>query len=244
MTKRRRLILPVLASVGLIAAGCGGSESLTGTSGDTTGTDTTLTDTTGTDTTFTDTTGTDTTFTDTTGTDTTFTDTTETDTTETDTTFTDTTATSGDRFVDPNGKFSIEVPSGWTSAQESPKAWYINDDRDRFRENVNILTETLPTSDYGLEKYVDLSISKAPSLIRQFNVEKREKVTLASGDEAFRIIYTGRPTGAPAELDFKFLALITTKGTTAATLTMTAPPDEFDGTLDANWDAFSTLQAQ
>ncbi len=212
MTKRR-LIVPVLAAVGLIAVGCGSEGSLTGSGTDTSAvtTDTTSTDTTGTDT------------------------------TATDTTSTGTTSSVGDRFRDPAGKYSIEVPSHWTSAQESPKAWFLNDDRDAFRENVNILTETIP-SNMSLETYVNLSISKAPASIRQFNIEERETFTLNSGTEAYRLVYTGSPTSVSADLNFRFLAVVAVEDGTAVTLTMTAPLDAWDETIDANWDAVKSLE--
>lgn len=212
MTKRR-LIVPVLAAVGLIAAGCGSDGSLTGSGTDTSAvtTDTTSTETTGTDTTL------------------------------TDTTATDTTSSSGTRFRDPAGKFSIEVPSNWTSAQESPKAWFINDDRDAFRENVNILSESIP-SGMSLDSYLDISISKAPAAIREFTVEEREKFTLDSGTEAYRLVYTGSPTSVSADLNFRFLAVVAVEDGTAVTLTMTAPHDAFDETIDANWDAVKSLE--
>ncbi len=231
MTKRR-FILPVLAAVGLIAAGCGSDGSLTGAQTDTSSITTATTDTTGTDTTFTDTTSTDTT-----GTDTTSTDTTSTDTTGTDTT----SSGGGDRFSDPAGKYSIEVPSAWISAQDSPKAWFLNDEKDEFRENVNILTETIP-SNMSLDSYVDLSISKAPGMIRQFKVQEREKFTLDSGTEAYRLVYTGSPTSVSADLNFTFLAVVAVKDGTAVTLTMTAPPTTFSDTIDANWDAVKSLE--
>ncbi len=209
MTKRR-LILPVLAAVGLIAAGCGGgSDTITGSSTDTT--DTTATDTTSTGAT-------------------------------TDTTSTDRTSTAeGTLFTDSAGKYSIVVPSSWKSAQDSPKAWFLNEDADSFRENVNILTETIPSS-MDLDSYVDLSISKAPGLISDFTVKEKEKVTLDSGQEAYKLVYTGTPTSVSTELSFTFLAVVAVEDGTAVTLTMTAPPETFDDTIDENWAAIKSLK--
>ncbi len=211
--------------VGLIAAGCGSSDSGTGTD---TGasTDTTMTDTSSTDTTATDTGSTDTTFTDTTDT---------TDTGSTDTTFTDTTDTgssSGGSFTDPKGKYTIDIPSSWTTADVGnaaggldANAWYMNDDADGFRENMNVITEG-PLNGMSLDDYMDISLKNAPRQIQNFNVQSREKTTLDNGNEAYRLIYTGKPTGAPQE--FKFLAMVSVTDTTAYTATFTASDNQFD----------------
>jgi len=219
-----RRLLPLLLAVGLIASGCGSDGDSTSTGTDTgSGTDTTLTDTTATDTT--DTGSTDTTDTS---------DTTDTfGTTDTDTDTTDTGSSSDGSFTSPDGKYTIDIPSAWTTADVSgaagglnAQAWYMNDEADGFRENVNVITEG-PTNGMSLDDYMDLSISKAPSMIQNFNVESRDKITLDNGDEAYRLIYTGQPTGV-AQADFKFMAIVTVDDDTAYTVTFTAGGDEFD----------------
>ncbi len=215
MTNRRLTIL-ILAAVGLVAAGCGSSDSvLTGTTS-TTGTDVTTTGTTSTGTTTTGTTAT------------------------TSTGSGPTTSVEGTTFTDPAGKYSIVVPPSWISAQDTPKAWFLDDKKDDFRENVNILTETIPSS-LDLDSYVDLSISKAPGMIREFSVKQREKITLDSGQTAYRLVYTGSPNNVPAELSFTFLAVVAVEDGTAVTLTMTAPKETFEATVDKNWPAVRTL---
>lgn len=239
----RRLLLPLFLSAGLIASGCGSSGGGTGT--DTgSSTDTVVTDTVATDTTSTD--STDTTFTDTSSTDTTFTDTTFTDTNSTDTT--DTGSSSGGTFTDPSGKYTIDIPSSWTTADVgnaagglNAQAWYMNTSQDAFRENVNVITEG-PTNGMSLDDYLDLSISKAPQTIKNFNVDSKDKITLDNGDEAYRLVYTGQPSGVNQE--FKFMAIVTVSDSTAYTATYTAGKDEFDTYASEAESVMKTLDPQ
>ena len=88
--------------------------------------------------------------------------------------------------------FSIRYPSDWTLQPESESAvFYLyapaESDGDRFRENVSLVIEVLPSGKYDADSYVEEAIK-----LLQVQVTKNERVVRA-GHVGRRLIYTQRP---------------------------------------------------
>jgi len=88
--------------------------------------------------------------------------------------------------------FSIRYPSDWTLQPESENAvFYLyapaESDGDRFRENVSLVIEVLPSGKYDADSYVEEAIK-----LLQVQVTKNERVVRA-GHVGRRLIYTQCP---------------------------------------------------
>ena len=88
--------------------------------------------------------------------------------------------------------FSIRYPSDWTLHPESENAvFYLyapaESDGDRFRENVSLVVEVLPSGRYDADSYVEEAVK-----LLQVQVTKNERVEWA-GHVGRRLIYTQRP---------------------------------------------------
>ncbi|ETK00850.1 hypothetical protein N425_12885 [Tannerella sp. oral taxon BU063 isolate Cell 2] len=88
--------------------------------------------------------------------------------------------------------FSIRYPSDWTLQPESENAvFYLyapaESDGDRFRENVSLVVEVLPSGKYDADSYVEEAVK-----LLQGQVTANERVVRA-GHEARRLVYTQRP---------------------------------------------------
>ena len=86
----------------------------------------------------------------------------------------------------------IRYPNDWTLQPESESAvFYLyapaESDADRFRENVSLVIEVLPSGKYDADSYVEEAIK-----LLQVQVTKNERV-IRAGHEARRLIYTQRP---------------------------------------------------
>ena len=89
--------------------------------------------------------------------------------------------------------FSIRYPSDWTLQPESENTiFYLyapaESDGDRFRENVSLVVEVLPSGKYDADSYVEEAIK-----LLQVQVTKNERVEWA-GHVGRRLVYTQRPT--------------------------------------------------
>ena len=88
--------------------------------------------------------------------------------------------------------FSIRYPSDWTLQPESENAvFYLyapaESDGDRFRENVSLVVEVLPSGKYDADSYVEEAIK-----LLQGRVTTNERVVRA-GHVGRRLVYTQRP---------------------------------------------------
>ena len=88
--------------------------------------------------------------------------------------------------------FSIRYPSDWTLQPESENAvFYLyapaESDADRFRENVSLVVEVLPSGQYDADSYVEEAVK-----LLQVQVTKNERVEWA-GHMGRRLVYTQRP---------------------------------------------------
>ena len=88
--------------------------------------------------------------------------------------------------------FSIRYPNDWTLEPESENAvFYLyapaESDGDRFRENVSLVVEILPSGQYDADSYVEEAVK-----LLQVQVTKNERVEWA-GHVGRRLVYTQRP---------------------------------------------------
>ena len=88
--------------------------------------------------------------------------------------------------------FSIRYPSDWTLQPESESAvFYLyapaESDGDRFRENVSLVVEVLPSGKYDADSYVEEAVK-----LLQVQVTKNVRVEWA-GHDGRRLVYTQRP---------------------------------------------------
>ena len=86
----------------------------------------------------------------------------------------------------------IRYPSDWTLQPESENAvFYLyapaESDGDRFRENVSLVVEVLPSGKYDADSYVEEAVK-----LLQVQVAKNERVEWA-GHVGRRLVYTQRP---------------------------------------------------
>lgn len=86
----------------------------------------------------------------------------------------------------------IRYPSDWTLQPESENAvFYLyapaESDGDRFRENVSLVVEILPSGQYDADSYVEEAVK-----LLQVQVAKNERVEWA-GHVGRRLVYTQRP---------------------------------------------------
>ena len=86
----------------------------------------------------------------------------------------------------------IRYPSDWTLQPESENAvFYLyapaESDGDRFRENVSLVVEVLPSGKYDADRYVEDAVK-----LLKVQVTKNERVEWA-GHVGRRLIYTQRP---------------------------------------------------
>lgn len=86
----------------------------------------------------------------------------------------------------------IRYPKDWTLQPESESAvFYLyapaESDGDRFRENVSLVVEVLPSGKYDADSYVEEAVK-----LLQVQVTTNERVVRA-GHEGRRLIYTQRP---------------------------------------------------
>ena len=89
-------------------------------------------------------------------------------------------------------EFRIRYPSDWTLQPESENTvFYLyapaESDADRFRENVSLVVEVLPSGQYDADSYVEEAVK-----LLQVQVTKNERVEWA-GHMGRRLVYTQRP---------------------------------------------------
>ena len=144
------------------------------------------------------------------------------------------------QFVDPAGAYQISIDPSWKGVSEQPKAWSVGAPENGFTTNVNIVTETLPSSDIKLDQYIDVSLKNIKNVIQGVEVETQETITLASGAEAARLVYSGTVSGKSV----KFLQVVhlNSDAKRVAIATLTSTPDGFDKAGAATEDYLRTLE--
>jgi hypothetical protein len=150
--------------------------------------------------------------------------------------------TDGTLFTDPAGAYSITTGPDWTAGtgQTAIAAtfWMLKGGDAEFSDNVNILTQAVPDG-MDLDEYTKVSLENAPKLIQNLNVITNERITLASGQPASRLRFSGTTSGKTLE----FLQVYAVAGKRAVVVTLTAPASRIDGDIAAAEPYMRTLKA-
>jgi eukaryotic-like serine/threonine-protein kinase len=123
--------------------------------------------------------------------------------------------------------FKMYYPTDWDKKDNYSGTAFmalsqLENDQDMFAENVNIVTEDLPSSDISIEEYKDASLEQIQQGIENYNMAELNKTTFA-GKDAYKVIYTGTSEG----YNFKWMQVFAINGSTAYVFTYTADPNGF-----------------
>jgi hypothetical protein len=145
-------------------------------------------------------------------------------------------------YTDAANGFTIKYPPDWEEQQgpEGAAVTFLSpreDAADKFRENINVLIQSLPDPDMSLQEYTDLSTTQGPQLIEGFKVLDQDEISL-SGHAATRVHYSGGISGN----DFEWEAVWLVEGGKAYVITFTASPDRFSDYLERAQAALNSFQ--
>jgi hypothetical protein len=140
-------------------------------------------------------------------------------------------------YTNPSPAFTIVYPQEWSASTTVSGAVVVflapaSDASDQFRENVNVLRQTVNTG-MTLERYTSLSLASVGQVVQNFNQLNLSTTTL-SGMPAQRIEYTGDVNGK----NYHFFAEWIVTGTDAWVLTYTAEENAYQQYLP---DAQTTI---
>ena len=145
-------------------------------------------------------------------------------------------------YTDATYGFNIGYPSEWERQQGAAGSAVaflspVEGTSDDFRENVNVLIQTLPDGSFTLEKYTQLSLQQAPSLITGFHLLDQGSTSL-SGSPADRVHYQGEQGNFLLEWE----QVWTVKDGKAFILTYTAKRDRYQAQLGTAESMFTTFR--
>lgn len=149
----------------------------------------------------------------------------------------------------PNVEMTKKVQEGWKVIDEAdyalqyPGDWELNQsgamgtqlvvlaplasDEDQFRENVNMVTEQLPSSDITLDQYSELSLGQLERGINDFQMLENERVD-GSPYPYHRMVFTG----SQGIYELKFEQHYRVVADKAYVLTFTGEIAQFDAYAD------------
>lgn len=141
------------------------------------------------------------------------------------------------RHYDDDKDFSIRFPSDWETQTgdagvEVMSLSPLDGAGDSFRENVNVVTERLP-SRMSLKAYGDASVKNLQKMLSNCSVEEHT-TTRIGGEEAGRIVYMHRMQG----YDIKVLAYYLVDGRQACVITSTATKQSY-ARFEAQFEAIA-----
>lgn len=124
--------------------------------------------------------------------------------------------------------FSIEYPETWELHEPGMMGTIFNlfsplsDEKDEFRENVNLVTEDISAHDIDLDEYVEISIPQLEKYIGKIKIKTSE--TLVNGDLTYhKLIFSGKNGG----YKLMFEVYIYLLDGTAYVLTFTTEKNQF-----------------
>ncbi len=123
-------------------------------------------------------------------------------------------------------KFSIDLPSIWQIRENYMGTAVIaigplDNSMDEFRENVNVVRETLPRF-MSMDEYMKISIQNMARVLTIFEKEDTGRWQTGSGEAAW-VLYTHRQ----GKYYIRGLAVVYMKGNQAYVITNTAESDRF-----------------
>lgn len=136
---------------------------------------------------------------------------------------------SGKKFTDSAEGFSIEFPADWETRPKYSGTVVISlspvsGPSDRFRENVNVVTEPLPTP-MDIETYYQANLKGMEGALKNFKILGKKTVSI-SGKPAIQVVTTHEM----GQITAKALAYFMTHNNKGYVITCTATPDSFDAT--------------
>ena len=133
----------------------------------------------------------------------------------------------GVAFVDPQGKYTIDVSSDWEArpgAILDPKeVWFVAAPDGGFRPNMNILDQEVPLVD--LSTLMDASVEQ---LAAQFEVVDDWITTGTNGNQLGFVEYTGSLDSGGQKVAAHFLATMSLNKTTAVIATFASSESTFE----------------
>ncbi len=140
-------------------------------------------------------------------------------------------------FIDSNGAYSIRVGDQWEAAQFADgAAWYTGSGDRRFRDNIVIIVEDLP-SDLSLATYVDFGLQSATLRGVTFAEQRRTPIVLSDGGDALVIDSFSEQQGF--ELGHRLVVSVHDK--VAVTVTFTSERERFDESVSLVDEYLRTL---
>ena len=126
-------------------------------------------------------------------------------------------------------EFSISYPEDWTADQSGQMGTKLflfapqEDANDKFNENINLMTEDLPSNSIDLDTYVEASEKQIKKYIDDAEIISSKRVTL-NGKDFQNVSYTG----SQSNLSLKFNQFYTIQDGKAYILTFTCKEDTYD----------------
>jgi PsbP-like protein len=134
-------------------------------------------------------------------------------------------------YNNPSLGFSLEYPSDWQKDDSQPDAPTLisppGGSGNMAPEIINVGTEVLPSSNFGLDSYTDAAIGQVQSF-QDFRLLNSSSTTLG-GLPAHMIVYTY--TDEEDQIPLQNLQAWTVKDGIAYIITYGGTPDEFDSSL-------------
>ena len=143
-------------------------------------------------------------------------------------------------YSNPNLGFKLEYPSNWTKQESlvfiSPQGGIGN----QAPEVITIDTEVLPTLDFSLDTYTNLSLRQAQESLQDFKLLNSSSTTLA-GLPAHMIVFSFTPS---QNTTLQNLATWTIKDGMVYKVTYIATPEEFHSSLPALQTVLNTFRPE
>jgi hypothetical protein len=143
-------------------------------------------------------------------------------------------------YSNPNLGLTLEYPSNWTKQESlvfiSPQVGIGN----QAPELITIDTEVLPTLDFSLDTYTNLSLRQAQESLQDFKLLNSSSTTLA-GMPAHMIVYSFTPS---QNTTLQNLVTWTIKDGMVYIITYIATPEEFESSLPALRSVLDTFRPE
>ena len=141
----------------------------------------------------------------------------------------------GDLFFDPDLDYVIVIPFEWDVATEDIpdgiEAWFVGQPSGGFQPNVNILSA--PAGGFTLDDYINIGIQSLEDTLDDFVFIDSRVLERSNGPTLSVVEVSG------SGLQFRQYTFV--ENSTAVILTVTAPPDLFQGVVDEYELFFETL---
>lgn len=131
-------------------------------------------------------------------------------------------------YSDAGNKFALEYPATWEVHENASGAGVIilspleNQD-DRFSENINVMVQDLSPQPMTIEEYTELSTDQIAQVLTDGKVIEAKPVTLA-GHDGYQLIYAGKQ----GDFSLKWMCRYAIVDNRVYLVTYTAEEDKFD----------------